>query len=221
MSTILNETTRKGMSVRYNADGLIPVVVQDEETNEVLMLAYMNHEALLKTLDEKVAWYYSRSRQTLWKKGETSGHVQQVVSLSLDCDQDTILMRVIQDGVACHTNRMSCFFNDVTSDGKKTNKWIVDELYALIETRQKNPDKGAYTTYLFEKGIDKILKKVGEETAEVIIAAKNRSKDEMVYEISDLVYHMLVLMVESGVSINDIRKELEKRREKKDESKSD
>ena len=200
--------------IRYNAEGLIPAVVQDERTNEILMLAWMDKEALGKTLSEGVAHYHSRSRGELWKKGETSGNLQHVVSVDLDCDSDTILLKVIQDGVACHTNRMSCFHQRMTPDVPAVNKHVTDELDAVIRTRQKNPKEGSYTSYLFEKGLDKILKKVGEETAEVIIAAKNRSKTELVYEISDLVYHTLVLMAESGVSPDDIRLELDKRKEK-------
>jgi phosphoribosyl-AMP cyclohydrolase / phosphoribosyl-ATP pyrophosphohydrolase len=200
--------------IRYNAEGLVPAIVQDDRTNEILMLAWMDEEALKKTLQEGVAHYHSRSRGELWKKGGTSGNIQRVVSVNADCDNDTILLKVIQEGVACHTNRMSCFHKPMTPVADAVNKHVTDELDAIIRTRKQNPKEGSYTSYLFDKGLDKILKKVGEETAEVIIAAKNRSTSELVYEISDLVYHTLVLMAESGVSPDDIRRELDKRKEK-------
>jgi phosphoribosyl-AMP cyclohydrolase / phosphoribosyl-ATP pyrophosphohydrolase len=200
--------------IRYNAEGLVPAIVQDDRTNEILMLAWMDEEALKKTLQEGVAHYHSRSRGELWKKGGTSGNIQRVVSVNADCDNDTILLKVIQEGVACHTNRMSCFHKPMTPVADAVNKHVTDELDAIIRTRKQNPKEGSYTSYLFDKGLDKILKKVGEETAEVIIAAKNRQTSELVYEISDLVYHTLVLMAESGVSTDDIRRELDKRKEK-------
>jgi phosphoribosyl-AMP cyclohydrolase / phosphoribosyl-ATP pyrophosphohydrolase len=200
--------------IRYDAEGLAPAIVQDDRTKEVLMLAWMDEKALMKTLDEGIAHYHSRSRGELWKKGETSGNIQHVVSVNADCDNDTILLKVIQEGVACHTNRMSCFHKPMTPVVDAVNKHVTDELDAIIRTRKQNPKEGSYTSYLFDKGLDKILKKVGEETAEVIIAAKNRQTSELVYEISDLVYHTLVLMAESGVSPDDIRRELDKRKEK-------
>jgi phosphoribosyl-ATP pyrophosphohydrolase/phosphoribosyl-AMP cyclohydrolase len=175
------------------------------------MMAYMNREAVKKTLEEKNACYYSRSRQKLWKKGETSGNIQSVKGFYLDCDNDTVLLLVEQKGVACHTGSYSCFFNEVVKAEYENTK-VLNELYALIENRKNNPVEGSYTNYLFTKGLDKILKKVGEETSEVIIGAKNKSKDELVYEISDLVYHLMVLMVNEDVKIEDIKKELLKRR---------
>ena len=198
--------------IKYNKDGLVPVVVQEVDTKEVLMLAYMNKEALSKTIEERVAYYYSRSRNELWKKGETSGHIQYVKSLSYDCDQDTLLLKVKQVGVACHTNHMSCFFEDIIPLEDQIKQATLEELYATIKERKNSPIEGSYTNYLFTKGLDKILKKVGEETAEVIIAAKNQSKTELVYELSDLVYHSLVLMVNQGIKVSDIKEELSKRR---------
>jgi len=193
--------------VNYNKEGLIPAVVQDALTSEVLMLAYMNETALKQTLKTKQATYFSRSRQKLWVKGESSGNVQAVVSIGLDCDQDTILLKVNQTGVACHKGTYSCFDN-VT---KTKEASILDELYEVITSR-KNTDDKSYTKYLFTEGLDKILKKVGEETSEVIIASKNDDTDEMVLEISDLVYHLMVLMVEKNVSLSMIETELKKRR---------
>ncbi len=202
--------------IKFDENGLIPVVVQSIETSDVLMLAYMNKEALELTIKERVATYYSRSRKSLWKKGETSGHYQYVKSLSYDCDGDSILLKVIQVGVACHTNKMSCFFNEVISSDEVQNKsYLLEELYATIEERKNNPVEGSYTNYLFNKGLDKILKKVGEETAEVIIASKNKSSSEMILEISDLVYHTLVLMVNEGVKLQSIEEELRGRQNKK------
>jgi phosphoribosyl-ATP pyrophosphohydrolase/phosphoribosyl-AMP cyclohydrolase len=199
-------------NLKYNAEGLIPVVVQDVFSKDVLMLAYINETALKQTIETKQGTYYSRSRQALWVKGETSGHTQRVRSLAYDCDQDTLLMMVEQVGPACHTGNKSCFFETLLSDVEKTTPSILDALYETIVDRKNNPIEGAYTTYLFNKGIDKILKKVGEETAEIIIGAKNNSKAETVYEISDLVYHLLVLMVNQGITLDDIREELTKRR---------
>lgn len=202
--------------IKFDENGLIPVVVQSIETSDVLMLAYMNKEALDLTIKEGIATYYSRSRKSLWKKGETSGHYQYVKGMSYDCDGDSILLQVIQVGVACHTNKMSCFFNEVLqSDEVEKKSYLLEELYATIEERKKNPLEGSYTNYLFTKGIDKILKKVGEETAEVIIAAKNKSSSEMIYEISDLVYHTLVLMVNEGIELKSIEEELKGRQNKK------
>ncbi len=198
--------------VKFNSDGLIPVVVQAFDTLEVLMLAYMNLEALKITLETQQATYFSRSRQSLWKKGESSGNIQKVTSLYLDCDQDSILLSVDQTGVACHTGSRSCFFNEVLKGDEQSNRNIIDTLYNIIKERKLNPVEGSYTTYLFNKGIDKILKKVGEETSEIIIGAKNNSNTETVYEISDLVYHLLVLMVEQNISPIDIELELQKRR---------
>lgn len=202
--------------IKFDDKGLVPAIAQDINTGKVLMLAYMNKEAVEKTLNEKIAHYYSRSRQELWKKGETSGNIQKIKGFYYDCDKDTILIKVEQVGVACHTGNYSCFFNEVLNEDKKenfqNNEDVLKELYLSITDRKNNPREGSYTNYLFREGIDKILKKVGEESAEVIIASKNESKEEMIYEISDLVYHVIVLMINQGVSIEDIKKELVKRR---------
>ncbi len=198
-------------TLKFGEKGLIPVVVQDVDTKEVLMLAYMNKESIRKTLTEKKACYFSRSRNEIWIKGETSGNSQEVRGFYYDCDKDTLLLKVKQKGVACHTGSYSCFFNKVLQNSEITQKELINKLYDLIEDRKLNPKLGSYTNYLFEKGLDKILKKVGEESAEVIIAAKNEAKDEIVYEISDLVYHVLVLMVNSNVTVEDILEELKKR----------
>lgn len=201
--------------IKFNEQGLVPVIAQSYDTKEVLMLAYMNAEALSKTIEEKVAYYYSRSRNELWKKGETSGHIQYVKSIYYDCDQDALLLLVDQQGVACHTLNRSCFFEPIfESDLKNQKSFVINEVYATIEERKRNPIEGSYTNYLFNKGLDKILKKVGEETSEVIIGAKNNDKENLIYEISDLVYHTLVLMVEQGVKPEDIRKELQRRQTK-------
>ena len=159
-------------------------------------------------ISTKKACYFSRSRQKLWTKGETSGNIQEVKGFYYDCDKDTILLNVKQKGVACHSGNYSCFFNEVLQNNEMTQRELIERLYDLIEDRKNNPKPGSYTNYLFEKGLDKILKKVGEESAEVIIAAKNQAKDEIVYEISDLVYHTLVLMVNSNVKVEDIINEL-------------
>lgn len=199
--------------IKFDDRGLVPAITQDAETQKVLMLAYMNKESIRKTLEERETWYFSRSRQELWKKGETSGNIQKVKGFYYDCDKDSILLVVEQRGAACHTGEFSCFFNEALKpENGKTD--ILKELYGLLEDRKKNPIEGSYTNYLFEKGLDKILKKVGEETSEVIIAAKNKSKEELVYELSDLVYHVLVLMVNENVGIEDIKEELISRREK-------
>ena len=195
-------------NLKFDEKGLIPAIAQDIDTKEVLMIAYMNEESIRKTLSEKRACYYSRSRQQLWTKGLTSGNIQEVKGLYYDCDADSILVLVKQSGVACHTGNYSCFFNPIMEKEKIDTKDVLEKLYALLEDRKSNPVEGSYTNYLFDKGLDKILKKVGEESAEVIIAAKNKSKEEMTYEISDLVYHTLVLMVNSGVKIEDTKKEL-------------
>ena len=202
--------------IKFNEQGLVPVIAQAYDTKEVLMLAYMNKEAYQKTLDEKVAYYYSRSRKSLWKKGETSGHLQIVKSMFYDCDQDALLLLVDQKVVACHTMHRSCFFEPIfESEESNEVSYVIDEVYATIEERRRNPIEGSYTNYLFDKGLDKILKKVGEETAEVIIGAKNRDKENLVYELSDLVYHSLVLMVEQGIRPEDIKNELKRRQDKK------
>ena len=198
------------MELKFDEKGLIPAIVQDHYTKEVLTLAYMNAESLALTIAEQRTVFWSRSRQQLWRKGETSGNVQKVVSVTADCDGDALVVEVIKSGPACHTGAESCFFNPVyVSDEVKQFSW--EGLYRLIRGRRTQPKEGSYTTYLFEKGRDKILKKVGEECTEVIIAGGKRDKEETVFEISDLCYHVLVLMVELGISVEDITRELEKR----------
>lgn len=196
------------MDIKYNRDGLVPAIAQDISTGEVLMLAYMNEESVKLTLETNIAHYYSRSRKKLWKKGETSGNIQEVKGFYYDCDGDTILLKVNQKGGACHTGSYSCFYNKVkeTKDYQNT----IAELYKTILDRRTNPVEGSYTNYLFQEGIDKILKKVGEESAEVIIGAKN-NPEELIYESSDLIYHLLVLLVNQGVTLGDIYEELMKR----------
>ncbi|MPW25353.1 bifunctional phosphoribosyl-AMP cyclohydrolase/phosphoribosyl-ATP diphosphatase HisIE [Alkalibaculum sp. M08DMB] len=200
--------------LKYNENGLLPAIIQDDFTNEVLMLAYMNEESLQKTISTKKTWFYSRSRKKLWNKGETSGNFQQVKSIKYDCDADTLLIKVKPTGPSCHTGENSCFYTSIleSSDGITTNSsQILDDLYKIIVQRKEEPQEGSYTNYLFNSGIDKILKKVGEENAETIIAAKNNSKEELIYETSDLFYHLLVLLVNQGVTLEDIYLELQKR----------
>lgn len=202
---------------KLNSDGLIPVITQEVDTRDVLMLAYMNKEAYDKTIETGKVHYYSRSRQSLWLKGETSGHYQWVKQIKLDCDKDTLLIDVKQEGVACHTGAKTCFFNEIETPWREeglelTSHRILEEVYQVIVNRKEHPKEGSYTNYLLEKGIDKILKKVGEETAEVIIGAKNEGNQEVIYEISDLLYHLSVLMVVKDVTWEDILKELSKRR---------
>ena len=196
--------------LKFDNKGLIPAVVQDFFTGEVLTVAYMNAESLAITLEEKMTCFFSRSRQELWRKGETSGNRQHIVSIKTDCDKDALVVKVIKDGPACHTGAESCFFNLLYKDNDKTD-FSIDALYDLIKGRKTTMQEGSYTTYLFTKGLDKIMKKVGEECTEVIIGAAKNSKEETIYEISDLAYHILVLMVEMGISVDDIRKELDSR----------
>ena len=196
--------------LRFDDKGLIPAVVQDFYTGEVLTVAYMNEESIKISLEEKMTCFYSRSRQELWRKGETSGNRQHIVSIKTDCDCDALVVKVIKDGPACHTGAQSCFFNLIYKDCEK-NDFSIDVLYELIKGRKTEMKEGSYTTYLFTKGLDKIMKKVGEECTEVIIGAAKNSKEETIYEISDLAYHILVLMVEMGISVDDIRKELDSR----------
>ena len=195
---------------KLNSDGLIPVVTQEYKTGKVLMVAYMNEEAFNETIRSGRMTYWSRSRQELWKKGDTSGHYQYVKSLDIDCDNDTILAKVVQIGAACHTGNESCFFTNLLSKSYDTTNpmTIFDEVMATIIHRKENPKEGSYTNYLFDKGIDKILKKVGEEATEIVIAAKNPDSDELKYEICDFLYHMMVLMAERGVTWKEITKEL-------------
>lgn len=192
--------------IKFDGKGLVPAIAQDINTKEVLMMAYMNKESIEKTIESGFAHYYSRSRNELWKKGETSGNIQKVKGFYYDCDGDTLLVKVLQTGPACHTGEYTCFHNPIIEDKKEED--IIKSLYETIQNRKKMPVEGSYTNYLFEKGIDKILKKVGEESAEVIIAAKNDDKKELIYEISDMVYHVMVLMINQGLTIEDIKEEL-------------
>ena len=197
--------------LKFDEKGLIPAIAVDDETNQVLTLAYMNKESLGISLEKKKTCFWSRSRQELWLKGETSGNYQQIVSITADCDMDALTVRVKKDGPACHTGEESCFFNTVFENEEIAPAFSVQSLVETIEGRKLDPKEGSYTTYLFEKGIDKILKKVGEECTEVIIAGKADDKAETIYEISDLMYHVLVLMIEMGISVEDIKKELASR----------
>lgn len=200
-------------NIKFNEAGLVPAIVQDYETRQVLMMAWMNEEALKLTLDTKKATFYSRSRQRLWIKGESSGNTQSVVTVGYDCDGDTLLVQVIPAGPACHTGNTSCFYrnlvtNEILDSG---NVEILRNLTNLIADRKVNPVEGSYTNYLFEKGVDKICKKIGEESAETIIAAKNNDPHELTCEASDLIYHLLVLLNNQNVDLKDIFKELTKR----------
>ncbi|MEG1847388.1 MAG: bifunctional phosphoribosyl-AMP cyclohydrolase/phosphoribosyl-ATP diphosphatase HisIE [Lachnospiraceae bacterium] len=207
------EPTLQWSDFKLNADGMMPIVVQDYKTNEVLMVAYMTEESYQLTLQTGKMTYYSRSRNELWVKGDTSGHYQYVKSLTADCDLDTILAKVSQVGAACHTGHYSCFFNElVKTDDTETNPLQVFERVSdVIKDRKLHPKEGSYTNYLFDKGIDKILKKLGEEATEIVIAAKNPNPDEIKYEISDFLYHMMVLMVEKDVTWEEITQELAQR----------
>lgn len=198
---------------RPNGDGLMPVIVQDYRTGEVLMMAYMNEESFEETVRKGRMCYWSRSRKERWLKGETSGHFQYVKSLYLDCDNDTILAKVAQVGAACHTGSRSCFFQTLLEkEGQTENPHkVFEDVYAVIQDRKIHPKEGSYTNYLFNKGIDKILKKCGEEATEIVIAAKNPDPEEIKYEISDFLYHMMVLMVEKGITWEDITRELANR----------
>ncbi len=198
------------MELKFDEKGLIPAIVQDHYTKEVLTLAYMNAESLAITIDERMTCFWSRSRRELWRKGATSGNRQHVVSITADCDGDALVVEVVKDGPACHTGAESCFFNEVyLSDELKAFSY--EGLYRLIRGRKTDPQEGSYTTYLFEKGMDKILKKVGEESTEVIVAACKGDRAETVFEIADVCYHILVLMVQMGISVEDVTRELEKR----------
>ena len=226
--------------LKFDDYGLIPAIVQDAQTREVLTLAYMNRESLERTVATNATWFWSRSRGELWHKGETSGNTQRVIELILDCDQDAIVVLVEPAGPACHTGKQTCFHNAIGSDvqgltpdierpaealqskvwtneGRKDNREaedlgaLLNQLYDLVESRKRERPDGSYTTYLFNEGLDKILKKVGEESAETIIAAKNENTDGLVAEVSDLIYHVLVLLVERGVSLDEIRQEMAQR----------
>ena len=207
------EPVVKWDELKKNSDGLVPVIVQDYKTREVLMMAYMNEEAYLSTLKSGRMTYYSRSRACQWLKGETSGHFQHVKEMTADCDKDTILARVSQIGAACHTGNYSCFFNEIMKKeyDESNPLMIFESVLNVIKDRKVHPREGSYTNYLFDKGIDKILKKLGEEATEIVIAAKNPKANEIKYEIADFLYHMMVLMVEKGVTWEEITEELDKR----------
>jgi phosphoribosyl-ATP pyrophosphohydrolase/phosphoribosyl-AMP cyclohydrolase len=199
--------------MKFDAAGLIPAIVQDAFTRRVLTLAYMNAESLRKTLETRETWFWSRSRSSLWHKGETSGNTQQVVDVRLDCDGDALTVLVIPNGPACHTGAETCFHNDIEGAGPfecvpPDLAEVLNSLCLLVESRKRERPEGSYTTYLFTQGLDKILKKVGEESAEVIIAAKNDDRDALVKESSDLLYHLVVLLVERGLSLTEVRDEL-------------
>ncbi|UJF33069.1 bifunctional phosphoribosyl-AMP cyclohydrolase/phosphoribosyl-ATP diphosphatase HisIE [Paenibacillus hexagrammi] len=217
-------------AIQFDAHGLVPAVVQDAVSKEVLMLAYMNKESLQRTISTGATWFWSRSRQELWNKGATSGHTQKVKSLRYDCDADTLLVLVEQAGPACHNGTYTCFTNNIPMEAQEESAdaaaspaqsssagrfAILSELESVIASREAERPEGAYTTYLFEKGIDKILKKVGEETAEVIIAAKNNDADELRYEASDLIFHLMVLLRNNKLPLDEVMQELERRHVKK------
>ena len=196
--------------LKFDANGLIPAIVVDAVSKDVLMMAYMNKESLQISMEKELTCFWSRSRQELWLKGETSGNYQHIVSITADCDKDTLLVLVEPDGPACHLGTKTCFENPVF-ESEERKAFSYEGLFELIEGRKTEKKEGSYTTYLFEKGLDKILKKVGEESTEVIIAAKAEDKKETIYEIADLAYHVMVLMIEAGISLEDIHKELASR----------
>lgn len=196
--------------LKFDEKGLIPAVIVEAGTHRLLMVAYMNRESLKVSMETGKTCFWSRSRQELWTKGETSGNYQHIVSITADCDLDTLKVVVEKDGPACHTGAETCFFNPVYQSDEKSD-FTLDALMELIRGRKTNPQEGSYTTYLFQKGLDKILKKIGEESTEVIIAAKDNDPKETIYEISDLVYHVMVMMIQQGISLEDIRRELASR----------
>ncbi len=196
--------------LKFDEKGLIPAIVVDAVSKKVLTLAYMNRESLAISMEKELTCFWSRSRQELWLKGETSGNYQHIVSITADCDNDALVVLVEPDGPACHTGTFSCFTHPVF-ESETRHEFSYEMLMDLIRGRKTEKKEGSYTTYLFEKGLDKILKKVGEESTEVIIAAKDRDKKETVYEIADLAYHVMVLMIEAGISLEDIHKELASR----------
>ena len=198
------------MDIKFDERGLICAIAQDAESGDVLMQAYMNEEALQKTLETGYAHYWSRSRKCLWKKGETSGHVQKVKGITFDCDKDCVLLSIEQVGAACHTGSRSCFFN-VEKAEEGAGVRFLSELARVIDDRKRHPEEGSYTSYLFEKGIDKIAKKMGEEAVETVIASKNDRKEELVGEAADLLYHLLVLLREKEVTLFDVCSELKAR----------
>ena len=192
--------------LKFDEKGLIPAIVVDAATNQVLTLAYMNEESLRISMEKKLTCFWSRSRKELWLKGETSGNYQHIVSITADCDYDALVVKVTKDGPACHLGEESCFHNPVL--GEEAAPFRLESLYDLLMDRKATLPEGSYTTYLFQKGLDKILKKVGEESTEVIIAGKAENKAETIYEIADLTYHVLVLMAQMGISVEEIKKEL-------------
>ena len=196
--------------LKFDEKGLIPAVIVEAGTHRLLMVAYMNRESLKISMETGKTCFWSRSRQELWTKGETSGNYQHIVSITADCDLDTLKVVVEKDGPACHTGAETCFFNPVYQS-EENSDFTMDALMELIRGRKTNPQEGSYTTYLFRKGLDKILKKIGEESTEVIIVAKDNDPKETIYEISDLVYHVMVMMIEQGISLEDIRRELASR----------
>jgi phosphoribosyl-ATP pyrophosphohydrolase/phosphoribosyl-AMP cyclohydrolase len=199
--------------IKFNEAGLIPAIVQDYHTRQILMMAWMNEETLKQSIESGLATFYSRSRQEVWVKGATSGNTQHIVGIEYDCDGDTLLLQVNPNGPACHTGSISCFYRTLSAnqDLKKGNADILYKLVKLLEDRRENPKEGSYTNYLFEKGVDKICKKIGEEAAETIIAAKNNDPTELTYEASDLIYHLLVLLNNQDVALDSIYEELTKR----------
>jgi phosphoribosyl-ATP pyrophosphohydrolase/phosphoribosyl-AMP cyclohydrolase len=197
--------------LKFDEKGLIPAIVVDADTKKVLTLAYMNKESLEISLEKGLTCFFSRSRNELWLKGETSGNFLNVVSIKTDCDADTLLITAKPDGPTCHTGARSCFFEDIYEDEDAEQAFCLDDLMKLIEGRKTDPKEGSYTTYLFEKGIDKILKKVGEECTEVIIAGKGGDRAEAIFEIADLTYHIMVMMTEMGISLDEVRVELASR----------
>lgn len=203
------------MKIQFGADGLVPVIIQHARTKEVLTLAYMNEESYKKTLETKETWLYSRSRQELWHKGATSGHTQKVVAMRTDCDQDALVVEVLPNGPACHTGATSCFHEDVIEKSLAIGSLdILETLKNVIQTREQEMPANVYTTYLFEQGVDKIGKKVGEEATEVVIAAKNRDAEELKWEAADLLYHLLVLLQEQKLDLYDVLSVLQNRHEK-------
>ncbi|WP_210610850.1 bifunctional phosphoribosyl-AMP cyclohydrolase/phosphoribosyl-ATP diphosphatase HisIE [Priestia flexa] len=202
-------------NVKFNEDGLVPAIVQDAVSKEVLTLAYMNEESLKKSIETKETWFFSRSRQELWHKGATSGNTQQIVTMTYDCDADSIVVKVNPNGPACHTGAYSCFNENLLEDESASPQSgrfdIINELESVIAKREAEMPEGAYTTYLFDKGVDKILKKVGEEAGEVIIAAKNRDHEELKWEVADLFYHVLVLLREQKLPLDDVLAVLKER----------
>ena len=198
------------MELKFDEKGLIPAIVVDGKSGQVLTLAYMNRESLEISIKEERTCFWSRSRQELWRKGETSGAVQHIIDITADCDYDALVVRVNKDGPACHTGAESCFHNPLW-ESEENHAFSLDSLMEMLEGRKTNPKEGSYTSYLFEKGLDKILKKVGEESTEVIIAGKAEDKAETIYEIGDLAYHVMVLMLELGITLEDVRNELASR----------